>query len=190
MAEIFGDFVEEDKQNREYLEIGFSPTSVPLQQRWRNNGLSANFLSAYLSTFFPGEDVDSLDRREEIKSAVNFIANELLENAMKFNFVPSKHPVGVGMYLDLDKIRFYTSNSIDPKAVKGFKAWIKLLLTEDTHELFMKQVMNGIEDKDSKSGLGFLTMMNDYGAKLAWKFESRNDAPEAIQVTVMVNYPL
>jgi hypothetical protein len=33
----------------EYLKIGFSPTSIPIQQRWRNNGLSANFLADYLS---------------------------------------------------------------------------------------------------------------------------------------------
>jgi hypothetical protein len=190
MAEIFGVFVEQDLQNREYLEIGFSPTLIPLQQRWRNNGLSADFLSAYLSTFFPGEDVDSMDRREEIKSAVNFIANELLENAMKFNYVPSKHPIGIGMYLDADKVRFYASNSVDPKAIKRFKALIKLLMTDDTHELFMKHVMNDEDVNASQSGLGFLTMMNDYGAKLAWKFESRDDAPEETKVTVMVNLPL
>ena len=81
MTQIFGDFKEMENSRHEYLKISFSPTSRPLQQRWRNNGLSADFLADYLSTFFPGEDSSSQERQAEIKDAVNFIANELLENA-------------------------------------------------------------------------------------------------------------
>ena len=29
----------------EYLTLAFSPTSAPLRSRWRNNGLSADFLA-------------------------------------------------------------------------------------------------------------------------------------------------
>ena len=91
MTQVFGNFVEMDEHKQEYLIIGFSPTSIPLQQRWRNNGLSADFLADYLSTFFPGEDAESQEQQTEVKDAVSYVANELLENAMKFNHLPSKY---------------------------------------------------------------------------------------------------
>jgi hypothetical protein len=37
----------------EYLTLAFSPTSAPLRSRWRNNGLSADFLGDYVTTFLP-----------------------------------------------------------------------------------------------------------------------------------------
>ncbi len=106
MTETFGDFIEQEGGSGEYLKIGFHPTSIPLQQRWRNNGLSADFLADYLSTFFPGEDDEALDKQAEIRDAVNYIANELLENAMKYSYTPSQHAVSIGMLLDQDKVRF------------------------------------------------------------------------------------
>ena len=87
MAEIFGDFIDYLPSSQEFLIIGFSPSSTPLKQRWRNNGLSADFLADYLTTFFPGkeDDPNTIQRQAEVKNAVSYIANELLENAMKFN---------------------------------------------------------------------------------------------------------
>ena len=93
MAQIFGEFIEQQGADGEYLKIGFSPTSLPIQQCWRNNGLSADFLADYLSTFFLGEDATSAERQAEVKGAVSYVANELLENAMKFSYAPSHHAI-------------------------------------------------------------------------------------------------
>ena len=121
MAEFLGNFTERGMRDAECLELRFSATSIPLQQRWRNNGLSADFLSDYLISFFPGDDSASAGGGKQSKSAVSYIANELLENAMKFNYAPSEYPISVGMYLDQDKVRFYVTNSIDPDAVAAFQ---------------------------------------------------------------------
>jgi hypothetical protein len=197
MTQIFGDFVEAKTQNEEFLTIGFSPSSVPLQHRWRNNGLSADFLADYLSTFFPGDDDEALDRQAEIKGAVNYVANELLENAMKFNYAPTQHSVSITMQLGKDNVRFYVLNSIDPQSTADFQAFIHKLLTEDTDELYMEQLMHNVEEEDDDddeanggSGLGFLTMLNDYDATLAWKFEPLESKPEVIVVTTMVTLPV
>ena len=99
MIETFGNYVETNLENQEYLQIGFSPSSIPLQQRWRNNGLSADFLADYLSTFFPGNDAKTLDKRAELMNAVSYVANELLENAMKFSYAPTKRSVSITMNL-------------------------------------------------------------------------------------------
>src|ERR1700733_1666888 len=63
----------------EYLTLAFSPTSAPLRSRWRNNGLSADFLGDYVTTFLPtnGPEPALAGRQNEIKHAVTYIANEL-----------------------------------------------------------------------------------------------------------------
>jgi hypothetical protein len=38
----------------EYLTLSFSPFSAPIRSRWRNNGVSADFLGDYVITFLPG----------------------------------------------------------------------------------------------------------------------------------------
>lgn len=191
MKKNFGDFKERKKSGHEHLEISFSPTSRPLQQRWRNNGLSADFLADYLATFFPGADSSSQDRPTEIKDAVSFIANELLENAMKFNYAPSQHSVGIEVYLGEDQVSLYVTNSVDPQTIADFQTFVQRLLTEDTDELFMEQLMQNAEKEDAddetagQSGLGYLTMINDYGVTLAWKFEPPEPNSDVIMVTTM-----
>ena len=191
MAQIFGDFLKREETSCEYLKIGFSPTSVPIQQRWRNNGLSADFLADYLSTFFPGEDPTSTERKSEIKGAVSYIANELLENAMKFSHSPSQHAISVDVYLDEDAISLYVTNSVNPNSLEDFQRFIQRLVTEDTDELFLEQLTHNAETKDSdSSGLGYLTMINDYGATLAWQFVPLNPDDTVMTVTTMARMPV
>lgn len=191
MAQIFGDFVAPTNDRQEYLKIGFSPSSISLQERWRNNGLSADFLADYLSTFFPGEDPEALDRRAEIKDAVAYIANELLENAMKFSYEPAQQAVNITMQLESDRVRFYISNSVDPASLDSFRCFLQKLLTEDPNDLYLARLMENAEDSaGTGSGLGFLTMMTSYGASLAWQFDSPNGNPDVVTVTTQVQLPV
>ena len=192
-AQVFGDYIDIDQQRWEYLTINFSPTLVPLQHRWRNNGLSADFLADYLSTFFPGDDEAAQEKLNETRDAVSYIANELLENAMKFTYAPGEYAITITMQLDKDKIRFYVCNSLNPKQQQSFQQFIKKLLTEDPTELYLAQMKNNSVDpdtEDSRSNLGYLTMLNDYGAKLAWKFNPEADNPRVPKVTTMVELPI
>ena len=185
MTQIFGDF-REARNDQEYLIINFSPTSIPLQQRWRNNGLSANFLAGYVSTFFPASQSGAMARQVEIKHAVSYIANELLENAMKFNHQLSRYPISIGLHLQHNEIIFYVINSVDSATVPDFQALIEELLSEDPDELYICKLENKSEEEGDASGLGLLSMINDYEAKLAWKFEVIAQKPELMVVTTMV----
>ena len=188
MIQTFGDFIEQSP-SAEYLIIGFSPSSIPLKQRWRNNGLSADFLADYLTTFFPGneDDPSTIDRQAEIKSAVSYIANELLENAMKFNDEASDYPIDIKLQLLSDGVIFSVANSISRSSIGKFQAYIEQLLTCDPSELYIQQLeKNAADESCSASGLGLLTMLNDYTAKLGWKFKTVQTDPEIIAVTTMV----
>lgn len=191
MNQKFGNFVEQQAGDGEYLKIGFRPASITLQQRWRNNGLSADFLAGYLSTFFPGEDDAAATRQAEIKDAISFIANELLENAMKFSYATSLHTVTIEMFLDADAVRLYTANGIAPDNVAPFQEFIGKVLSSDTNELYIEQLeRNATAENDTGSGLGFLTMINDYGAKLAWNFTGHAQDPAQTLLTTMVRLPI
>lgn len=190
MEDILGEFVEPGNGD-EYLIIHFSPSSLPLQQRWRNSGLSADFLAEYWATFFPAHDVPSRNKQVEIRGGINYIANELLENIMKFCFQPADQPVSLGLYLFEGKFRFYASNAIDPDDVLTFQARINRLLTKDTQTLYLEQIEKNVSDQtNDRSQLGLLTMINDYQARLAWKFETISQKPRNIIVTTMVELSL
>jgi len=188
MIQTFGDFIELPA-SQEYLIIGFSPSSVPLKQRWRNNGLSADFMADYLATFFPGNEDDSstIERQAEIKSAVSYIANELLENAMKFNNETSEYPINIKLQLESDGVLFSVANSISPQGVDKFQAYIQQLLASEPSELYIQQLeKNAVEESCTDSGLGLLTMLTDYSAKIGWKFQTVHKDPEVIAVTTIV----
>jgi hypothetical protein len=187
MNTIFGNFDENLPPSQEYLVLSFSPSSISLQQRWRNNGLSADFLADYLSTFFPSvdeEELNYLDKRAEIKSAVSYIANELLENAMKYTSDRSSSPISIQLYLNPDKIIFQVTNSVHADTAKKLQTHIEELTNSDPEELYLRQLEESAAAENSEiSGLGFLTMVNDYGARLGWKFET---LPQEIAITTMV----
>ncbi|MBE9093886.1 ATP-binding protein [Tychonema sp. LEGE 07203] len=188
MIQTFGDFIDQ-APCQEYLIIGFSPSSIPLKQRWRNNGLSADFLADYLTSFFPGneDDPSTIDRQVEIKSAVSYIANELLENAMKFNDETSDYPIDIKLQLENSRLIFSVANSIHPQAVGEFQAYIQHLLAFEPSELYIQQLeQNAAGDNCTDSRLGLLTMLNDYSAKIGWKFQTVQTHPEVISVTTMV----
>ncbi|MEG3843027.1 DUF6272 family protein [Microcoleus sp. herbarium14] len=188
MIQTFGDFIERSA-SQEYLIIGFSPSSIPLKQRWRNNGLSADFLADYLTSFFPGneDEPSTIDRQAEIKSAVSYIANELLENAMKFNDETSEYPIDIKLQLESDRVIFSVANSIPGQAVGKFQAYIEHLLASEPRELYIQQLeKNAADDNCTDSGLGLLTMLSDYTAKIGWKFQTVQKDPEVIAVTTMV----
>ena len=193
MNKIFGPYIEPEKSSAEYLKIGFSPSSQPLQQRWRNNGLSADFLADYLSTFFPGEDPETVERRAEIKGSVSYVANELLENAMKYNYEPADEAITITLQMRLDEaaIRFYVGNCVDPDSLEQFYDNINQMLTEDPNELYMTRLMaNEEDDQKGHSGLGFLTMLNDYKVDLGWQFMFRPENTNNVSVTTMVRLPI
>lgn len=191
MTRTFGNFVKKSEKSGEYLKLSFHPGSTTLQQRWRNNGLSADFLAGYLSTFFPGDDADAAERQSNIKDAVSFIANELLENAMKYSYTASNSTVSIEMVLEAKKISLYTSNTCDPKLIEPFQTLIQRILTEDTNQLYIDQLESNTEDDgDSTSGLGFLTIVNDYGATLSWRFADGDRGEDDVTVTTLVQLPI
>jgi hypothetical protein len=189
MSQIFGDFTEELPASQEYIVVGFSPGTAGLQYRWRNNGLSADFLSDYLMNFFPenGSFSPLNTSAIEIKSAVSYIANELLENAIKFNCDFSPEPIVIQLQVLTDRLIFTTTHSIDPQTVDSFQAFLTESIESDPQELYISTLeKSAISGDRFESHIGYLTMLTDYGVKLGWKFDRGSTDPDVTLLTTMV----
>jgi hypothetical protein len=196
MPQIFGDFVESFPPAQDSLELTFTPNSLPIKKRWRSNRLSANFMADYFSNFLPVDEDDPAQKRriKESKGAVSYVANELLENAIKFNNQGTNFKIKFGIYFieeaDLTAVLFAT-NSVSAEGLDKFQKFIQELLCSDPEKLYVQQIEKSAEEENSgASGLGFLTMINDYSAKIGWKFEIVQKEPKMIAVTTMVLVPV
>ncbi|MEG4106374.1 DUF6272 family protein [Microcoleus sp. S13_C5] len=190
MTQIFGEFIEEFPPEHDSLELTFTPSSRPIKQRWRNNRLSAHFVADYLSSFLPvdEEDASSEKRIKESKGAVSYVANELLENAIKFNNDDTIYKVRFGIHfigeIEVTAVIF-ASNSVNSQGAKKLKEFIEEILDSDPNELYLQQLEKNAESESDTSGLGLLTMINDYSAKIGWKFDRRPDSDTIIVTTVV-----
>jgi len=175
------------------LTLAFSPLSAPLRSRWRNNGLSADFLGDYVTTFLPanGSAPEAASRQNEIRYAVTYIANELLENAMKYHERDVDIPIGIHLELSGDQITVSASNGIGVGQAELYQVFVERILQHDAGDLLLKQLEDNAEGNESnKSGLGLLTMVNDYGAQLGWRFEVHPAYAEVMTVTTSAVLPL
>jgi hypothetical protein len=94
------------------------------------------------------------------------------------------------LYLYQNEFKFYASNAIAPDAIEDLQARIHALLTEDPQQLYLDQVERNASGESSGSHLGLLTMVNDYKARLGWKFETSSQDPDVVVVTTMVHLAL
>jgi hypothetical protein len=187
-TQTFGEFAQEIPASEEYLTINFSPSSAPRKRRWSNYGLSADFLGDYFAAFFPGDTVEDspLNRRETVKAAVSYIANELLENAVKYSDEVVKRSISISLYLYEDKIIFQSINHTSPAIADKYCRFIQQVLTSDLDELYTQQLEQTALG-NGESNMGLLTMMNDYAARFGWQFQTSDSIPDTVQVNVLVH---
>ena len=189
MMQVFGDFREELPKSNQFLLISFAPSLISLKQRWRNNGLSADFVADYLVTFFPisENDPSTIQRQLELKSAVSYIANELLENAMKFHDESTEKPIQFGIHLLENEVVLFCLNCLSSCQWEKFSVVIDRLSSCVPEELYIQQLEKLAEDENTQaSGMGLITIMQDYLAQIGWKIENLEDNSEVKIVTTMV----
>lgn len=191
MHQVLGDFIEHFPPDQDSLELTFTPSSRPIKKRWRNNRLSAHFVADYFTNFLPvdEDEADHKQRLKESKNAVSYVANELLENAMKFHDEQSKNKVKFGIQFSEEEDAviavIFATNNVKPEKAETLKAFIQELLSSDPNDMYVSQIEKSAEEGSETSGLGILTMINDYSAKIGWKLEALAGESPATVVTTM-----
>lgn len=169
ITKSYGHLPDRSERGQEYLELAFSPSSRPLTERWRNNGLSADFLADYFGTFIPKDLPES--HHNQVKGAVAFIANELLENAMKFSDTADGKAISLSLDLSDHDLCFTLVNAVKPENLETLLSFLDTFTGMDAGDYFVAQVERNIETGE-ESGLGFATMITDHDAKVGWKIET------------------
>ena len=158
-------------------------TEGPLDLSWHHCATTSDFLGSFFAGRASTNNFDSIDARHSI----SYLVNELLENAVKF-----RAPGDIFLESGLlgDKFRVRVSNLVAEDTAKRFQDLLKELTARDPGELLIERIEENAMDPDSKaSGLGLLTLMNDYGARLGWRFK-RDDASGPVSLETFASLSL
>ncbi|MDB6171986.1 MAG: hypothetical protein JWL59_1297 [Chthoniobacteraceae bacterium] len=145
-----------------------------LQLKWHHCSSSADFLSHFYEGLFSNE-ADSADS-SDLVHAIAYMANELIENAVKFR---TDGNVVIESGLTEDDFLLRIDHSISAETSQRFQSLLEKITDGDPGELLIERLeANAAGDNANGSGLGLLTLMNDYGARISWSFEQPGESPE------------
>ena len=162
------------------VSLVFYPGDVAV--RWSQCSATADFFAEYFATVQACRNEDESARSEFI-GTLSYIVNELVENAVKFSVGET---VEVTVVVEGDELIALVSNQILAATVAALIDKFRELVSGDPQEMLFARVEANAENPESgASGLGFLTMMSDYGAKLGWRFDAVLDNPHNVLLKTM-----
>ena len=151
---------------------------------WPQAGLTADFLGVFFADIAAAQGADSRSARH----AIGYLVNELLENAIKFR-VPGGDPVLVAGGVDEAGFAFEMHNEATVEVAAHFGTLLEELTSRDPGDLMIERIEANAENSSSGgSGLGILTLMNDYSAEKGWTFGDKG-AGGTLDITTRVRLP-
>jgi hypothetical protein len=117
-----------------------------------------------------------------IKDSLNYIVNELLENAYKFR-VPNS-TIGVEISVLADDVYVQVTNEISGEQVAKLEAFINKISHSNKQRLLFDRLESEsfVTASDGKSQIGLLTLICDHDATVGWLLEGKNDGSHAVNV--------
>jgi hypothetical protein len=169
-TETLGTFQERPAE-KPASEASLHLASTDMLQHWRRVSLSSDFLAKYYSFYFPyREKAKGRISRETAENSISFVLNELIENTAKYSNTADTE-VRVRVLLLERTILLEVSNAVTAKLADEFRASMREVLAGNTEELYLAKLEANLQEARSDSGLGFLTLINDYQVQLGFKFE-------------------
>jgi hypothetical protein len=148
---------------------------------WKQAGATSEFLGELLATHSAKSGHDY----SEARHAIIYMVNELLENAIKFH---SPGDIEVRCSIEHSTFELAVINRIAPDMVPGFQGLLAELTAGDPGDLLIERIeANAADETSSGSGLGILTLMNDYGVRMGWHF---SDAPSGGAIVIRTHASL
>jgi hypothetical protein len=153
----------------------------PLAVSWQHASATCEFLGDLFATRHARAGRDYSDARHSII----YLVNELLENAIKFR---SPGDIELRCSLEEGNFELMVRNHASRDVASRFQSLLSEVAARDPGELLIERIeANAADESSSASGLGLLTLMNDYGARLGWNFQ---DAPSGGTVVLSTNASL
>jgi hypothetical protein len=169
-TEILGSFRERQAETPA-SEAALNLDSADMLQHWRRVSLSSDFLAKYYSFYFPyREKAKGRISRETAENSISFVLNELIENTAKYSNA-AETAVEVRVLLLERAILLEVSNSVSEAQAEEFMASMREVLSGNAEELYLAKLESNLLKPKGDSGLGFLTLINDYKIGLGFRFE-------------------
>jgi hypothetical protein len=153
----------------------------PLTLGWKHASATCEFLG----DMFARHHANSGQDYSEARHSIIYLVNELLENAVKFR---SPGDIELQCSLENGNFELIVRNISSREVASGFHSLLAEVTSRDPGELLIERIeANAADESSSASGLGILTLMNDYGARLGWIFD---DAPRDGEVLISTHASL
>jgi hypothetical protein len=179
MNERIGDFRELSRGGAR-VSLVFYSGGFPV--RWSQCSATAEYFAEYFADVHARAGADE-SARNDFSGTLSYIVNELVENAVKFSRGDS---VEVTVSIEGDELVALVTNQILAVTVDGLVEKFSGLVAGDPQDLLIARVeANAVNPDSAVSGLGFLTMMADYGATLGWFFAPVEDNPRNVLLKTM-----
>jgi hypothetical protein len=136
----------------------------PLDLTWHHCATTADFVADLFALRFRSSRKDY----KEVRHSIGYLVNELIENAIKFR-APGE--VLIEATIDSESFKVKVSNLVADDIASEFQNLLSEITIGDPGDLLIERIeANAADAEATQSGLGLLTLMNDYGARLAWIF--------------------
>jgi len=143
----------------------------PLELSWHHCATTSDFISdlCVLRVHLPFRQV------RDVRHSVAYLTNELLENAVKFK---SSGNIGVQAAIANGWFTIKTWNRMAAGSAVRLQSLLPELMAGDAADLLIERIERNAQSGRAESGLGLLTLMSDYGVRLAWTFEAVDRSEE------------
>ncbi|MCA9935918.1 MAG: hypothetical protein H6662_18420 [Ardenticatenaceae bacterium] len=160
--------------------------AAQLSAHWRRNSLSSDYWAAYAALHIPETVPAGWLRRDDVSYVLSYLLNELFENCAKFSAGPELAVHFQAWLLD-ERMVFQLTNHIKPQGERPFITLIEELLNGDPDELYFQKLEANAEQDLGGSGLGYLTLIKDYGIQFGFRFQRASGESTAVTVQAHVN---
>jgi hypothetical protein len=141
----------------------------PIELNWHHCSVTSDFIGEFYALRCRATDMDY----NEARHSIGYLVNELLENVVKFR---APGDIVIESSLDGHCFEIKITNLIDEATSDRFQPLLAELTSRDPGELLIERIEANAENALSNgSGLGLLTLMNDYGARLGWRFNPASE---------------
>lgn len=155
----------------------------PLDLSWHHCATTADFIAELFALRFRSSRNDY----KEVRHSIGYLVNELMENAIKFR-APGE--VLIEAAIDSESFKVKVSNLLGDDIALEFQNLLSEITVGDPGELLIRRIeANAVDAEATGSGIGLLTLMNDYGARLAWIF-SPSEERDRVWVETYASIPV
>ena len=158
-------------------------TDGPLQLGWKHSGATSDFIAEVMAMPYTSKKEYYI----VVHHSIGYLTNELIENAVKFR-LPSA--IEIEACLAETEFLLRVRNPITTETSVVFQRKLDKILDSDPGDLLIQQIEANALSDSGDSGLGLLTLLSDYGAKLSWEFSESDMDSVMLTATAAVAVPL